>query len=319
MIPPSRLDWKILQVILLGFLAFLLAVALLAIYSNSFRAAPIFMFLLFLGVGGTLLFGPLRGGAAALVLVAGWITVKQNIGVWTDAHAFTNLLELIGLIILFVLSSWYGNTLRRLVEAYQQNQQKLEQFNLEDKRIGLIKQSIGQLRLQEEEERSMRYKRPFSLILIMIQPAEDVVWGSDEDILLLRSAANTVKISSRRTDMPFLAGPSTIGLLLPETTIEGASRVVHSLTQNMLDAKYLDIQRGTVRLHERLQIRYGFAAFLGQNETPIDMFSAAQRSLQKNMEMNAEPVFQSVFLEWEKVGTQPVSGSLVVEEKVVPS
>jgi hypothetical protein len=109
-----------------------------------------------------------------------------------------------------------------------------------------------------------------------------------------------------------------IGLLLPETTIEGASRVVHSLTQNMLDAKYLDIHHGTIRLQERLQIRYGFAAFLGQNDTPIDMFSAAQSSLQKNMEMNAEPVYQNVFLEWEKVGTQPVPSSLVAE-KAIPS
>jgi GGDEF domain-containing protein len=316
MIPPSRLDWKILQVVLLGFLAFLLAIALLTIYSNSFRAAPIFLFLLFLGIGSTVLFGLLRGGIVALLLVAGWITVKQIIGVWTAPHALTNLFELVGLIILFALSGWYGSMLKSLVEAYQQNQQKLEQFNLEDKRIGLIKPSIGQLRLQEEEERSMRYKRPFSLILIMIQPSEVVALGSDEEALLLRSVANTVKISSRRTDMPFLAGPSMIGLLLPETTIEGANRVVHSMTQNMLEAKYLDIHHGTVRLQERVQIRYGFAAFFGQSDAPIDMFSAAQNSLQKNMKINAEPVFQNVFIEWEKVGREPISRSLV-EEKVV--
>lgn len=317
MIPPSRLDWKILQVILLGFLAFLLAVALLAIYSNSFRAAPIFLFLLFLGIGSTLLFGLARGGAAALVLVAGWITVKQTIGVWTAPNALTNLAELVGLIILFALSGWYGITLKNLVEAYQQNQQKLEQFNLEDKRIGLIKPSIGQLRLQEEEERSMRYKRPFSLILILIQPAEDVDLGSEEEVLLLRSAANTVKISSRRTDMPFLAGPRMIGLLLQETTMEGASRVIQTLTQNMLEAKYLDIHRGTVRLQERIQVRYGFAAFLGENDTQIDLFTAAKSSLQKNMEMSVEPVFQNIFIEWEKVGKQPIPHSFV-KEKVIP-
>jgi hypothetical protein len=81
--------------------------------------------------------------------------------------------------------------------------------------------------------------------------------------------------------------------------------------QNMLNAKYLDIQHGTKLIQDRLQIRYGFSAFLGQNEQPIDMLAAAQRSLQKNMEMNAEPVFQNVFLEWEKVGEQPISSSLV--------
>jgi hypothetical protein len=152
----------------------------------------------------------------------------------------------------------------------------------------------------------------------MIQPAEEIAPGSNEEVLLMRSVANTVKISSRRTDMPFLAGPSMIGLLLPETTIEGASRVVHSMTQNMLDTKYLDIHRGPVRLQERVQIRYGFAAFLGQTDAPIDMFSAAQNSLQRNMKINAEPVFQNVFIEWEKVGRGTVSPSLV-EEKVVTS
>jgi len=318
MIHPSRFDRTILQALLLGFIASVLAMALLAIYSNSFRAAPIFIFLLFLGAGSTLLLGTLRGGAIALILVAVWITVKQSIGIWTNSHAMLNIIELIGLIILFGLGGWYGSTMQGLLKAYHQNQNKLEQFNLEDKRIGLIKSSIGQLRLHEEEERSLRYKRPFSLILIMIQPGEDVAWGSDADKLFLRTIANIVKISSRRTDIPFVVGPSTIGLLLPETTIEGANRVVHNLIKNMIDAKYLHPTRGKEYLHEHLQIRYGFAAFLGSSHQPIDMLSAAQSSLQKNMEMNAKPVFQNIFIEWEEVGEQAFSSPLI-EERVHPS
>jgi len=317
MIPPSRFDRKILQALLLSFMAAVLAMALLAIYSNSFRAAPIFIFLLFLGAGSTLLLGTLRGGAIALILVAVWITVKQSIGIWTNSHALLNLVELIGLIILFGLGGWYGSTMHGLLEAYHQNRHKLEQFNLEDRRIGLIKSSIGRLRLHEEEERSLRYKRPFSLILIMIQPGEDIAWGSEEDTLFLRTIANIVKTSSRRTDIPFLVDPSTIGLLLPETTIEGANRVVHKLIKNMMDAKYLHPTRGKEYLHEHLQIRYGFAAFLGSSRQPIDILLAAQHSLQKNMEMNAEPVFQNVFIDWEEVGEQAFSSPLI-EERVPP-
>ena len=317
MMPPSRFDRKILQTILLGFLAFILAMTVLAIYNNSFRAAPIFIFLLFLGTGSTLFLGTLRGGAIALVLLVIWITVKQNIGVWTNSHTLTNLVELIGLILLFVLSGWYGNTQQSLLEAYHQNQLKLEQFNLEDKRIGLIKPSIGQLRLREEEERSVRYKRPFSLILIMIQPGEDIVWGGEEEVSFLRAVANTVKISSRRTDIPFMVEPNTIGLMLPETSMEGANRVVHTLIQNMLDAEYLDpLQGKKIRLEEHLQIRYGFAAFLGLSHEPIDMLSAAKSSLQKNMEINAEPVYQNVFMEWKEIGEHSFSSPLLKEESV---
>jgi len=317
MMSPPRFDRKILQAISLGFLAFILAITVLAIYNNSFRAAPIFMFLLFLGTGSMLFLGTLRGGAIALILLAIWITLKQSIGVWTSSHTLTNLVELIGLIVLFGLSGWYGNTLQSLLEAYHQNQLKLEQFNLEDKRIGLIKPSIGRLRLQEEEERSVRYKRPFSLILIMIQPGEDVVWGSEEEVSFLRAVANTIKISSRRTDIPFLVDPNTIGLMLPETSMEGANRVVHNLIQNMLEAEYLNpLQGKKVRLQEHIQIRYGFAAFLGLSHEAIDMLSAARSSLQKNMEINAEPVFQNVFIEWKEIGEQPFSSPLKKEESL---
>lgn len=296
---------------LLGLIVLQLGATLFAIYNNSFRSAPIFLFLLVLGTGGALILGLMRGGVLALIVLVVWIAIKRSIGIWSEDRALMNLGELFVVASAFLFSGFFGLRLSAFLESHREISDRLEKFHLEDRHIGLIKQAIGRLRLREEEERSVRYRRPFSLVLVQAQPNEEVAWESAETVALMRAVANVIKVSSRRSDIPFLDGPTTIALILPETNSEGASRVVRNLMQQMLEASYQHPEHGTLRLQKRLQVRYGFAAFLGASRAPIDMMDAAQRSLQKGIEHNWGLVYQNVFIEWEEVGEMPISVPLV--------
>lgn len=295
-------DRQQFQFLLILLVAGTMAMSLFTIYNNSFRAAPIFIFMLVLGIGSTLLWGFLRGGVVALVIVTLWIFTKQSIGIWSETRTFANLAELVGLIALFGLSAWFGSLLHILLEKYNDFTQRIEQFNLEDRKIGLIKRFVGELRLKEEEERSQRYRRPFSLALIHCLPVEDVNWNSGEMTALMRTIANTIKSTSRRIDIPFLADPSTIALLLPETDAQGALKVIHNLMDRMNQARFLHPERGMMPLESRTQIRYGFASYQSTETAPSNTMEAAQRALTVNLEKNNNRDFQNATVDWEDIG-----------------
>src|SRR5262249_32621281 len=80
---------------LLIFAASFLASGLVVIYNNSTRTFPIFVFLLFFGVGIMLTLGLVRGVLVGLLLITIWISLKQLLGVWDDLRLLDHLLELI--------------------------------------------------------------------------------------------------------------------------------------------------------------------------------------------------------------------------------
>jgi len=295
------LDRQQFQLLLVLLVAGLLGESVLVLFNNSFRAAPIFVFLLILGVGSTLLWGILRGGVVALVIITIWVFTKQAIGIWMGVHTTANLIELAVLLALFWYSAWFGTKLNALLDNYEETTQRLEKFHLEDRHVGLIKGFVGELRVQEEEERSQRYKRPFSLVLIHCLPVEEVSWDGGEMTALMRTIANTVKSTSRRIDIPFLLDASTIALLLPETGMEGSNKVLQNLMQRMDETRFLHPQKGLLALEDRTQIRYGFAAYHADGKDPSNIIDAAKRSLKQNLENLSNKGFQNTVVEWVEV------------------
>jgi hypothetical protein len=59
-----------------------------------------------------------------------------------------------------------------------------------------------------------------------------------------------------------------------------------------------------------VQLRYGFAAFLGVSHTKINILEAAETSLQRSLEINNDVLFQNLFIEWETVGEIALSTAL---------
>ena len=179
-----------LYVTLLVFAASVLASALVVIYNNSTRTFSIFVFLLLFSVAIMLAVGLARGALVGLLTVTLWIAIKQLLGIWEEVRFLDNLIELILVSLTFILGGIYHDRLQIILSVYRENRNRLKQLDLEDKTVGLIKPSIGTLRLNEEEDRSVRYRRPFALILIMVRPIPGTGWEPKEGSGLMRAIAD---------------------------------------------------------------------------------------------------------------------------------
>ena len=295
---------------LLVFAASLLASALVVIYNNSTRTFAIFIFLLFFGVGIMLALGLVRGVLVSLLVITIWIAIKQLLGIWEQNRLLDNLLELILAGVTFIFSGIYHDRLQAILNRYIENQNRLNQLDLEDKSVGLIKPSIGLLRLNEEEDRSARYRRPFALTLILVRPIPGIDRDPKEGTELMRAIAASIKDTTRETDIPFLAGKDRIAIILPETETSGANKVVNNIFNRMLATRFVTRSGNSMLIQERVQLRFGFAAFLGESSTKINMLEAAEKSLKQGLEINIGDLFQNLFIEWVTVGERPLSTPL---------
>lgn len=295
---------------LLAFAASLLASALVVVQNNSIRTFSIFVFLLFFGSGIMLVLGLVRGVLVGLLMVTIWISIKQLLGVWEEIRLLDHLLELILVGLTFILAGRYHDWLQAFLNTYRENQNRLKQLDLEDKTVGLLKSSIGHLRLNEEEERSVRYRRPFAVILILARPLKGSAWDLHERSELMRAIATSIKDTTRETDIPFLAADDQIAVILPETETEGASKVVNNILNRMTKTQFVTASGNSMALQVRVQLRFGFAAFLGHSLTKVNMMEAAEKSLKRSLEINSDDMFQNLFIEWETVGEVALSTAL---------
>lgn len=299
-----------LYLTLLVFAASLLASALVIIYNNSARSLSVFIFLLFLGVGIMLALGLVRGVLVAMLMIFVWIAVKKLLGVWEEVRLLDNLLELIIAGLTFIFSGIYHDHLQAILNTYRKNQNQLKQLDLEDKTVGLIRPAVGLLRLNEEEERSVRYRRPFALLLVMARPKPGVEWEPKEASELMRAIATNIKDTTRDTDIPFLADDQKIAVILPETETDGANKVVNNIFNRMMSTQFVTHSGNSLPIQTRVQLRFGFAAFLGISSTRINLMEAAERSIEQSWEINTDDLFQNIFIEWVTVGETPTSNAL---------
>lgn len=287
---------------LVFFAASFLAAAIMIFHNNSIRSISIFLFLLFFGTGFMLALGVVRAVLVGLFVVSVWIAAKQVLGIWEQVRLLDHLLELILAGLTFLLAGRYHDLLQKILNAYEENRSQLKLLDLEDKTIGLLKSSIGLLRLNEEEERAVRYRRPFALVLIMVQSLSGKDWEQGEQSEVMRAVATGVKDTTRQTDIPFLVAKDKIAVILPETETNGANKVVNNILNRMTGTKFVSSQGDARYIQTRVQLRFGFAAFLGNSETEIRMLEAAEQSLQLSQEVNSNDLFQNIFVEWVTVG-----------------
>ena len=298
---------------LLIFTASFFASALLIIYNNSPRSSPLFIFLIFFGVGIMLVFGMVRGTLASMFLISGWIALKQLLGVWGQIQLLDNLLELLVVGLTFIFGGLFHNRLQAILNIYIKNQKQIKQLDIEDKAVGLIRASIGLLRLKEEEDRSVRYRRPFTLVLILVRPIPGEEWELGEGSELMRAISTGIKNTIRETDIPFLAEKNKVAIILPETETSGANKVVNNVLNQMASSQFIADSGKSNYVHERAQLRFGFAAFLGISHVEINMLAAAEKSLQRGLEINIDDLFQSLFIEWITVGENSINTPLIKE------
>ena len=171
--------------------------------------------------------------------------------------------------------------------------------------MGLFRSSIGKLRLEEEYDRAVRYKRQLALVLISPTPLTGEVWDKGREQAILRSIASVIKDATRVVDLPFLTHDSKIALMLVDTEINGARSVINKIQRLMVDGRVVLSADKVESLERCAVIRYGFCVFLGGKRKQMDLLQAAERSLQRNIDSNPGPIFQNLFIDWETVGEIP--------------
>jgi hypothetical protein len=255
------------------------------------------------GIAVQAVLGFKRGGLLVLVVCSTTIIIKQSIGAWTAGNLNFNLLEVFLMAGTFILVGRFNDTLQVYFKEFDEAKKRLKILDLEDTSVGLIRSAIGLLRLKEESERAIRFKRPLTFILILVTILPE--WN-DERQAVMRSIATTVKDTTRMLDIPFILSENKIGLILTNTEINGTNTVIGNIQQKLLASRVITRSGTTLALQKAVQIRIGYAVFLGAGEKAIDLLDAAERSLQRNVEMNDGTIFQNLFIEWETLGEMPL-------------
>lgn len=288
-----------------GLAFFAMVVAIVIFLNNTFPIILLYYLILFLGVGIILRFDTLLGSLVGVLLIAIWVASKILYRTWTVEGLAINLIELAGVFLTYLFSALYHRQASKIIRFINDNQRRMKSLDIEDRSVGLLKAKVGLLRLNEEEERSSRYERPFSLILIHVRPMPGKAWGPADSTGIMHILADMLKAKTRDVDIPFFLPPERIALILPETDAGGAKKVVNNIVNSMMNVRYTPHSGKTVFMWEFAQFRFGFATFLGKSSQRIHLLDAAEQSLKRNLKTNPDELYQNIFIEWEMVGERP--------------
>lgn len=297
--------------LLFGVASLLLLTAVVVMNNNSARLAPVFIFLFLFGVGAMLGLGITRGALVGMLVITVWIITKQRIGLWTSSRLLISFLEVALMFATFAVSGLCHDRLKEMVEQLADARNRLKQLDFVDKSTSLIKTSIGMLRLSDEQDRSTRFRRPFSLVLIHLQPRIDL--ELKEENAIMRAVAANIKDVTRAVDFPFLAAPGQIALLLPETDRTGTKIVIEHISERMVNTRSVDSAGMSIPIKDRVQILFGCATYTGQGKIEGNIMDSARQSLKISI-TNANGAFLCPVIEFSAVGDCPETIQVVTNK-----
>jgi diguanylate cyclase (GGDEF)-like protein len=111
-------------------------------------------------------------------------------------------------------------TERRLAEAsLRESEERYRQLSLTDSLTQLSNARQFNLALAQELERSARYRRPLTLLIVDVDDFKQVndTWGHAEGDRVLQALAGVIQSSLRQTDSAYRYGGEEFAVLMPET------------------------------------------------------------------------------------------------------
>jgi diguanylate cyclase (GGDEF)-like protein len=111
----------------------------------------------------------------------------------------------------------------------------VEQQAITDELTGLSNQRRFRELMAKEVERSKRFDRPLSLVMMDIDDFKDVndTYGHLQGDHVLREVAALLRVESREIDEPARYGGEEFALALPETTMEGAVELAERIRRRL--------------------------------------------------------------------------------------
>lgn len=293
-------------------LALVVAEVMIINATNTPSSIPVFLFLLLILVGICLQVSTWRALLVWLPMMILWIGAKRMLGIWSWPELGLNLSEAALLLGISITAGLFRSEQNKTWEAYIENQLRMQAQDVENNQAGLLRPAFGQIRLAEEEERALYYHRQLSLLLVQIQPYPEAEWFPDERTAIYKAVATALKDAAQETDIPYMVSEERMGLVMPETGIEGVQVVLDRLVENLVDIRYILKNSEAELVQARAQVRYGYAVFLGSAGAKPELLQAATVSLEKSIQDNQGSVYQNLFIEFETIGTPAVSYSPVL-------
>lgn len=127
---------------------------------------------------------------------------------------------------------------------------RLELLAHHDALTGAWNRYVYEARLEEEIQRSRRYDRPLSLILLDIDHFKQVndTWGHKKGDRVLQTVTGVIAGGIRRFDSLCRVGGEEFAIIAPETDREGALALAEKLRSGIESTGFQDIPKVTVSL-----------------------------------------------------------------------
>ena len=160
--------------------------------------------------------------------------------------------------------------LRETTHALRSANEELEKRANTDGLTGLANRRHFMDRLDSELDRSLRYQRPLSLVLLDLDHFKEVndSHGHAAGDAVLRATADILRAVSRDVDLAGRIGGEEFGLLLPETPEEGAMALAERVRTRLAQRVYNAGEEGSYRVTGSL----GVATRRGAQQLSGDSF-----------------------------------------------
>ena len=265
--------FNLIMIVWLGVLALVFAASYNINYMQFIMAGVLVINMIF-----AYNFGVLRGLILALILVFAYGSYMLY-GVIITGEIAELQVELVIWLFVLPLGSYLAGQMSQYIsflfwqsDEYRVLQEKITQDDL----TGFLNKRGFFETLEREMERAKRFKDPLSLVVIKIAnlPEMRAVYGEKGANSIIKALSEQIDSIIRTIDIKGILEPDTIGIILPETDINGA-RVVAEKLHNSVELIKVDLQKG--RRMIRFRISVGIAQY---TEVIPDAYALYGRALE---------------------------------------
>ncbi len=167
--------------------------------------------------------------------------------------------------------------LRETTVALESANEQLERLANTDPLTGLANRRHFTGMLEREKERSVRYSRPLSIVLLDLDHFKKVndTHGHAAGDDVLRAAAAVLEAACRDVDLAARIGGEELALLLPETDAQGAEIVAERVREEIEAGRH----RSPDGVRFRVTASIGVASSRGGEESGEDLLQASDKAL----------------------------------------
>ncbi|WP_442602967.1 GGDEF domain-containing protein [Paenibacillus sp. KN14-4R] len=191
---------------------------------------------------------------------------------------FNDLVWLISFPVAAFVAAYLGEEVQRMVNSINQYENKYEDLVWVDEVTGFMNRRKFQLEWQEEVQRSIRYKRNVTVLLMEIEYFDQFQkeYGYEQTNVLLKKVAEHVDEVLRSIDKKYYFADGIFAGILPETEI-GNIEVVMNRMEEKFDK--IEVNRANRKRKVKLNLKFGSAGCPADGTDPDELYDQAKQGL----------------------------------------